>query len=161
LVLRDGDLDPRALCDQLAAWTAAFDSELSEALKALPTLLGQPPARAVDSICRVGLQPDHTDFWTGISPFVTGSVLWSLFSFLRSPDDYWEAICTAIAVGGDVDTTAAMTGAIAGAHLGLKGVPEAAARLVTDQGTWEYEDLNRLAHELYHLHNGLRGRATS
>jgi hypothetical protein len=80
----------------------------------LPTSLHQPPARAVDWIGRVGLQPDYTDFWNGISPFVTSSVLWSLYSFLRSPDDYWEAICTAIAVGGDVDTTAAMTGAIAG-----------------------------------------------
>jgi len=29
----------------------------------------------------------------------------------RAPDDYWEAICTAIAVGGDVDTTAAMRSA--------------------------------------------------
>ena len=26
--------------------------------------------------------------------------------------DYWDAICTAIAVGGDFDTTAAMSGAI-------------------------------------------------
>jgi ADP-ribosylglycohydrolase len=44
-------------------------------------------------------------------------VLWSLYSFLRSPEDYWETVCTAIAVGGDVDTTAAMAGAVSGAYL--------------------------------------------
>jgi ADP-ribosylglycohydrolase len=34
-----------------------------------------------------------------------------------------ESICTAIAVGGDVDTTAAMTGAMSGALVGLDRLP--------------------------------------
>jgi ADP-ribosylglycohydrolase len=85
---------------------------------------------------------------------VVGSVLWSLYSFLRSPDDYWETIGTAIAVGGDVDTTAAMAGAISGARLGLAQLPEDPAQGLTDQGTWGYSELVELAHECHALRHG-------
>ena len=50
-------------------------------------------------------------------------MLWSLYAFLRSPDDYWETICTAIGVGGDTDTMAAIAGAISGARLGVAALP--------------------------------------
>ena len=102
-------------------------------------------------ISRAGLPPDHRDMWLGISPFVVGSVLWSLYAFLRHPDDYMAAVCTAIAVGGDVDTTAAMTGAIAGARVGLHGIPAELARLLTDQGDWTYVELCELAQDARRL----------
>ena len=89
--------------------------------------------------------------WRGISPFVTTSVLWSLYSFLRTPEDYWETVCTAIAVGGDVDTTAAMAGAISGAYLGLDAIPLHLARCVTDRGTWGFSELVGLAHLCHRL----------
>jgi len=80
----------------------------------------------------------------------------SLQLYAHPPDDYWEAVCTAIAVGGDVDTTAAMTGAIAGAAVGLRGIPPGPARLVSDRGTWGYDALVDLASELHDLHRELR-----
>jgi ADP-ribosylglycohydrolase len=46
-----------------------------------------------------------------------------------TPGDYSNTICTAIAVGGDVDTTAAMTGAISGRFWGLMVFPK----------TWRYD----------------------
>ena len=67
------------------------------------------------------------------------------------PDDYWEAIGIAIAVGGDVDTTAAMTGAISGARVGMEGLPSSIARLVNDRGTWTQDDLTDLAHKSHFL----------
>jgi ADP-ribosylglycohydrolase len=82
---------------------------------------------------------------------VVGSVLWSLYAFLRHPEDYWETICTAIWPGGDVDTTAAMAGAISGAHLGLEAIPADLARRVTDQGTWGYAELVELANRCYEI----------
>jgi ADP-ribosylglycohydrolase len=87
---------------------------------------------------------------------VVGSVLWSLYAFLRSPDDYWEAIRTAISIGGDVDTTAAMTGAISGARVGLQALPLTLAYRLTDQGTWHFEKLVELAGRLHALavHDG-------
>jgi ADP-ribosylglycohydrolase len=78
-------------------------------------------------------------------------VLWSLYSFLRSPNDYRETVRTAIAVGGDVDTTAAMAGAISGAYLGLDAIPESWARRVTDRGSWGYDELVGLARRCHEL----------
>ena len=78
-------------------------------------------------------------------------MLWSLYAFLRTPEDYWATICTAIAVGGDVDTTAAMAGAISGAYLGLEAVPAHLAGRLTDQDAWGWTELIELAHEVYGL----------
>jgi ADP-ribosylglycohydrolase len=80
--------------------------------------------------------------------------LWSLYAFLRSPEDYWETVCTAIAVGGDVDTTAAMAGAISGAYLGLEAIPAHLVRRLTDRGTWGFDELVELARATYALKMG-------
>ncbi|MCI0355014.1 MAG: ADP-ribosylglycohydrolase family protein, partial [Acidobacteria bacterium] len=65
--------------------------------------------------------------------------------FLRSPDDYWETVCTAIAVGGDTDTMAAMAGAISGARLGIAALPAGLLERLTDRGEWGALELARLA----------------
>lgn len=149
IVVTERGIDRASLCATLSRLTRAHDPTLAEALQELPAWVDHPPERAVEAIAAVGVEPSYTDGWEGISPFVTGSVLWSLYSVLRSPDDYWEAVCTAIAVGGDVDTTAAMAGAVSGAAVGLHGIPIEPARLVNDQGEWGYDRLVELAHELH------------
>ena len=106
---------------------------------------------AMRTIC---VAPGLNDGWQGISPFVTASVLWSIYSFLRSPDHYLESICTAIAVGGDVDTTAAMTGAMSGALVGLDRLPREVAQQVNDAGTWGHDELVGLAHRYHSLATG-------
>jgi ADP-ribosylglycohydrolase len=90
----------------------------------------------------LGGQPDG---WRGVSPFVVPSVLWSLYAALKHTGSYWDAVCLAIEVGGDVDTTAAMTGAIVGARVGLGGLPGDLLDKLTDQGTWTRPDLVELA----------------
>jgi hypothetical protein len=105
----------------------------------------------VTFIAKVGQEDGFVDHWEGITPFVMGSVLWSLYAFLRTPGDYWETICTAIWPGGDVDTTAAMAGAISGAHLGLQALPAELSRRVTDQGTWGYDELVGLADRCFEI----------
>jgi ADP-ribosylglycohydrolase len=92
-----------------------------------------------------GLDPAHSKQWQGISAFVTPSVLWSLYAFLRSPDDYWETICTAIAVGGDTDTMAAMAGAISGARVGVDALPSDLLERINDQEEWGAPALAELA----------------
>jgi ADP-ribosylglycohydrolase len=72
-------------------------------------------------------------------------VLWSLYCFLKYPDNYLDAVCTAISAGGDTDTTAAMTGAISGARLGLDAIPSDLVAFVNDRGKWTAGDLARLA----------------
>ncbi|WP_254564366.1 ADP-ribosylglycohydrolase family protein [Oscillatoria sp. HE19RPO] len=68
---------------------------------------------------------------------------------MKTPEDYWETICTAIIVGGDVDTTAAMAGAISGAYLGLDAIPRELAVNLNDQGTWKFTELVQLAEQCY------------
>jgi poly(ADP-ribose) glycohydrolase ARH3 len=51
------------------------------------------------------------------------SVMTSILCFADSPDDYCEAITRAIGRGNDVDTLAAMAGALVGARTGLEGIP--------------------------------------
>ncbi len=143
---------------QLAAWAAPYDASLAAEVGQLRRWLTLEPEAAAPEIALAGLQPGFSDLWDGISPFVTSSVIWSLYAFLRSPDDYWETLCTAIAVGGDVDTTAAMAGAISGAYNGLSAVPDALARRLTDRGTWGYDDLIGLAHEACAVKGGRERR---
>ncbi len=161
LGLQQTDLDDDEFCVQLSRWIRGFDPILAEAIERMVQWLDLSPQQAVTVISKVGLTDESTDVWPGISPFVTTSVLWSMYSFLRSPNDLWEAICTSVVVGGDVDTTAAMTGAIAGARVGLGGLPSSLARLVTDQGSWGYDDLVSLAYQCYSVKmQGKRPRET-
>lgn len=53
-----------------------------------------------------------------------GSVPAALVFFLRTPRDPVEAILAAVLAGGDTDTIAAMTGALAGAHCGEGAIPQ-------------------------------------
>ena len=151
LAVRGGEIEAERLLSQLAEWAAPFEESVADALRQLVEWVPQPPEEAARLVSGIGRDPDYPDEVRGISPFVTTSVLWSLYSFLRSPEDYWETICTAIAVGGDVDTTAAMAGAISGAYLGLDAIPERLACRVTDRGTWGYDELVDLAHRCHRL----------
>lgn len=129
----------------------------AELLRGLSNTVSLPPEAAARRISPLGLDRSAAELaedWSEITPFVIPSVLWSLYSFLKSPDDYWETIKTAIAVGGDVDTTAAMAGAISGAYLGVEAVPQDLARRLTDRGSWGFDELRALADECHRLRSG-------
>lgn len=134
-------LDAGALCAELALW-AGDDEPLAQALHELPRWLQRPVDEAAAVLCSVGVEAGSGRF--GIAPHVTPSVLWSVYAALRHPRDYPAAIAVAIAPGGDVDTTAAMTGAIVGAHVGLARLPKA-VRHVHDRGGHDYLPLVELA----------------
>jgi len=151
LALRGGPIERDAFLGQLGEWAGAIEPSVASYIGQLAEWAGLPPGEAVTFISQAGKSPGYSDGWQGISPFVTGSVLWSLYAFLRAPDDYWQTVCTAIAVGGDVDTTAAMAGAISGAYLGLEAIPSGLAHRLTDQGTWGLAELVELADECYAL----------
>lgn len=148
LAMRPGKIDPPRFTGQLSEWVGSFDERFAEHVLQLPNWLQLPPQDAAPIISRCG-PPDFLDEWRWISPFVIPSVLRSLYSFLRTPDDYWETVCTAVVAGGDVDTTAAMAGAISGAHAGLNRLPVELAQQLTDQGRWGYGDLVALADACY------------
>ena len=135
----------------LGDWVEEYDPILANGIQSLAEWCALTPDAAYKKIACTGMGKKHARHanpeWKGITPFVTESVLWSLYAFLSSPDDYLNTIRTAIAVGGDVDTTAAMAGAISGSYLGLAGLalPSRLAEKLTDRGAWGYDDLLELA----------------
>jgi ADP-ribosylglycohydrolase len=133
------------LLTELAACAELDDRSVADAIRDLAEWVALSPVDAANEVHARGLDPAHPE-WQGISAFITPSVLWSLYAFLRSPDDYWETICTAIWVGGDTDTMAAIAGAISGARVGASGLPADLVALLTDQGQWGALELTRLAH---------------
>lgn len=59
----------------------------------------------------------------GCNATALGSVPTALYCFLAHPASFEEAIAAAVALGGETDSIASMTGAIAGVYHGLRGVP--------------------------------------
>jgi ADP-ribosylglycohydrolase len=157
LALRGEQIDNSRFLTRLTGWARQMDESVAYGIERLAEWVDLPAKEAAPFISSVGRTPDYVAGWPGISPFVTSSVLWSLYAFLKNPDDYWETIRTAIAVGGDVDTTAAMAGAISGAHLGLEAVPLNLTHRLTDQGTWGQADLIDLADQCYETKFGSSG----
>ncbi len=158
LALPAGPVDVALFVDQLTEWVAPFDTVFTACLGELTRWVELPPKEAAAPISRAGYLDDAEDgspyVWVWITPYVASSVLWSLYAFLRTPEDYWETICTAIAVGGDVDTTAAMAGAISGAHNGLEALPWSLIAALNDQGTWTASDLIQLCNQAYAIKMG-------
>ncbi len=148
--LQHETIQPDAFFSLIEAQMAQVEPEFAKLARQLKQWVKLPPLEAASRIAPAGL-PEDASTPVGISPFVVPSVLWSLYAFARSPHNYLETVCTAIAVGGDVDTTAAMAGAISGAYVGLEGLPPDLVRQVSDRGTWEFDELVDLAERCYTL----------
>ena len=123
MALEEGEVQPRRFLRFVADAAGAFSPEFSEVIHGLGRLLGWEVRSAVACIARLGLRPEETPDWPGISPFVVPSVAMAIYAFLREPNDFRAALQLALRAGGDVDTTGAMCGALSGAHLGLAGIP--------------------------------------
>jgi ADP-ribosylglycohydrolase len=145
LAARAGPLDPADFLAELAALAGAQDQSVASAIGGLTAWAHLPPGEAARWLHAEGLDPAYADEWQGISAFVIPSVVWSLYSFLRDPDDYWTAVCTAIGAGGDTDTMAAIAGAIAGARLGPSALPAELVEQPNDRGGWRAAQLAELA----------------
>lgn len=139
--------------DTLSDWSGKIDPLFASEFRKLNEWIFLQPEEALTFILKAGINADYVDEdeWEGITPYVISSVMWSIYSFLRTPYDYWETICTAIRPGGDVDTTAAMAGAISGAYLGLDAIPSRLLHYLTDRGTWGYNELVELANHCYEI----------
>ncbi|TVR81878.1 MAG: ADP-ribosylglycohydrolase family protein [Rhodospirillales bacterium] len=150
LAMTEGPLDVPAVAATLATWANRVDRRVGDAIAELPGIVAMSPADALPAIqAIVAADFDDGEAAGGVSPFVTTSVLWSLYAFLRTPDTYRQCLHTAVAVGGDVDTTAAMAGAMAGARVGLDGIPRPLAERIEDRGEWRLDRWRDLAGRLW------------
>lgn len=91
------------------------NSELKAALKAIKeSLLGRKNAQETADL--LGLQK-------GVSGYIINTVAMALFCWLSHKDNLRAAVEEIILLGGDTDTTGAITGALAGASLGASSIP--------------------------------------
>ena len=142
---RGDRVDPDEFLTTIAGHAATVEPSVADAIRGLGGWMHLGPEAAVRRLHVEGLDPMYADERRGISAFVTPSVIWSLYAFLQTPDDYWTTVCTAIEAGGDTDTMAAIAGAISGARLGPAGLPDRLVARVNDRGDWGWEALTDLA----------------
>lgn len=157
-VLQNNEINNEVFIKNLTKMTVKIDKNFTVELEKLTSIINLNTEEASEIIKNMGLTSEYIiDEYEskGISSFVIPSVLWSLYSFLKTPNDYFETICTAIEVGGDVDTTAAMAGAISGAYLGINAIPQDLTKHLNDRGTWKYDELIELAHKCYEIKTGI------
>lgn len=98
-----------------------------------------PELAALEAIADTGQRPGARGF--GIPALAEPTALAALYAFLRSPRDYVATIDCALRIGGDVDTIAAIAGAMSGAHNGVGAIPGHLVRGVKDSA--EMMDLGR------------------
>jgi ADP-ribosylglycohydrolase len=145
LAAEPGPLDPRAALEQVAAWCEPDAPEMAALVREVIGWLPLAPIHARARLHESGIDGDPRRPWRGISAFVLPSVAWSLYAFFRSPDDWWETVCTAIEPGGDTDTMGAIAGGLAGARLGVGALPGPLLDRLNDRGEWGAAALADLA----------------
>jgi poly(ADP-ribose) glycohydrolase ARH3 len=89
-----------------------------------------------------------------IGQSIIPTILIALYAFLRTPTNWVESVRWVIALGGDVDTTGAITGAISSAFNGIDAIPSGMARQVNDPGDYNATYLIDLAERLWELQAG-------
>ena len=139
-------VEPVALLGLLARVAEPVSPELARAIALVPDWLRLEPEQAWLALADAGLEPrSNRAAWQGISASAVPSVVWSLYSALRAPDEWWETVCVAISPGGDTDSMAAMAGGIVGARVGTAGLPRHLLASLTDRGQWGEQALTQLA----------------
>ncbi|NLX59121.1 MAG: ADP-ribosylglycohydrolase [Phycisphaerae bacterium] len=95
-------------------------------------------------------------FQKGVSGYIVHTLSAALFCWLRHPGDFRAGIEEVVQMGGDADTTGAITGALCGATVGRRGIP---AEWV--KGLWEWPRtvayMDRLAEALSESSPGGQG----
>lgn len=79
-------------------------------------LIQMPLEEAKACILTLDAQQGATHQNGGISMDAVIGTLWAHVCFLNSPREYWQTLTNALSIGGDVDTVAAMAGALSGLY---------------------------------------------
>lgn len=132
----------------------------------IAALLGS--ASIADALARSGAEVEDTKVRAAVNHartatrdqiesggFVLDTLSAACWSLLQTAS-FEEAVVTAVGLGGDTDTTGAVTGALAGAHYGLDAIPERWRSHVQHR-----DELLELAHSLLELSEQREGLHTA
>ncbi|KAH3723388.1 ADP-ribosylglycohydrolase family protein [Pelomyxa schiedti] len=120
--LSNAEIDPQAFMRNIQAECVGIDPGCRFA-EAVSSMLN---AKTVDQAHSM-LPPTPPTYISSsvnwpISTFVTPTVLWALYSFLRTPHCFAQTLAASIRPGGDADTVAAIACAISGAYNGYRRI---------------------------------------
>lgn len=83
-----------------------------------------------------GAQPDvflqQMDCPAGVSGFINDTVPAAVYCWLRYIDNFTQGVTTAVALGGDTDSVAALVGSLLATHHGVSVIPQAWVRGIAD-----------------------------
>jgi ADP-ribosylglycohydrolase len=138
--------DPRAeraalAVAEAAAWAVESQHSWNELLGRLRALSPDPEwlgiceklAAALGTEISVAEFAASLGLSRGVTGFAYHSVPVALFAFLRHESHFCAALTAALNCGGDTDTVGAITGALCGAVVGERGIPEEWA-----SGIWDW-----------------------
>eukprot|EP01112_Ceratiomyxa_fruticulosa_P014333 TRINITY_DN409_c0_g3_i1.p1 TRINITY_DN409_c0_g3~~TRINITY_DN409_c0_g3_i1.p1 ORF type:complete len:633 (-),score=116.34 TRINITY_DN409_c0_g3_i1:108-1736(-) len=137
-------LETDSFLSKVAQIVTTIDPSVAQIFLSLREWIRLPPNEALFLIHTLRKNTPY-DQQVGVSSHVLESVVWSIYCFLRHPDNYVVTVCEAIQAGGTVSGTAAMAGCLSGAYNLGRGVPKPFAARLNDQGQWGKSELCHLA----------------
>lgn len=124
--------DPRAIYDEIDARCCKSTSDFTEIWRKVPVLLSSSPD---DVLVKGGL---------GEGWVAEEAVASAMYCVWRYPDDFKQAVLTAINTDGDSDSIGTITGSAIGARLGIEAIPAS-----WRQGVEDSEFLHDLAKRIW------------
>ncbi|MBU1702691.1 MAG: ADP-ribosylglycohydrolase family protein [Candidatus Eisenbacteria bacterium] len=109
----------------LSRQTLDASNHFSKALGRLSGHLADPPEKVLPLITQNAEEIAEYTLRHPCQGFALGGVIAAIYFFLHESGSFADAVSMAIHAGGDADSVAAITGAIAGALHGKDGIPEA------------------------------------
>jgi ADP-ribosyl-[dinitrogen reductase] hydrolase len=91
----------------------------------------------------------HFGWDRGISGFIVPTTVMATYCFLRYPTNFERAVRSAIRLGGDTDSVAAIVGGLVGAHIGYTKMPIDLVKQISvfpHDATWIAELAERFSH---------------
>ena len=136
-------------------WTKSLD--VSEALQQAVSVSKEPELRNklaelkpfLDRSRSPSAVARHFGWEKGISGFIVPTTVMAAYCFLRYPNNFDQAVRSAIRLGGDTDSVAAIVGGLVGAHIGYQKLPSdliERLKVAPHDAVWIGEMAERLSH---------------
>lgn len=137
--IRAENFDSAEILDK--AIEASCEPELKRLLEQLKPFLAD--RRSPTAVAR------HFGWERGISGYILPTTVMSTYCWLRNPTDFQRAVSSAVGLGGDSDSLAAIVGGLVGAHIGFSKLPENLVRRLAgspQDRQWIAKLADRLSH---------------
>lgn len=110
--------------DRVATAASRFDPRVGEIVLDFPRILSMTEFRCHRHFEKVYEDRRYPASDEGLSEYAVPALLFALHGFLKSPHSYEDTVDRSLRLGGRMDTTVFLSGAISGARVGYGALPE-------------------------------------